>query len=295
MKRAKLLVALLAGIIVLLAPFISLAAEKEVKAVVSVAGTVPSKVDTTQSTSVISVTEVLADQTQSATISITLKTVDQNPLADINVCAYSNRGEIDKIIPTTADGNPISTVPFGISVAYAETQVVEGTTCTVVTTNRSGQAYFKVTSNVPGEAIITVIADNLVKLNQFRLTFSALPFPKDVTVSLSLPNFIGRLIPGYNQKQGTFTFLRPAEKDTKETRIVNQGVELRIPFWFTITVLFLVILTPFLIYIVLMYIISVRKTQQEEREILLSEAEDIKREEKLIEETKKEVESLKRE
>lgn len=266
----------LALLILFLPLFAVFSAEKEVKAAVTVAAVVPSKVSTSYSETTISPTKVLADASQSAVVSVILKDSTQSPMEGISVCAYSNRGAIDKIIEVDASGNPVASAPWGLSVALAATNVINGNTCTVATTDTSGRAYLRVTSNVPGEAIITIIADNLVKLAELKLTFLALPFPKYVSIGFEVPKFIS--------KSGEVTIFKPSGGGPENTEMVNLGVRIVIPFWVVMLLIIFTILTPIMFFIIIALLGKIKRLGKEQKEEIEKTEQIVEKEAEKIDE-----------
>jgi len=232
--------------IFLLVPVININAEEgEVKGDVSVAALVPSKVDKNKSKITVYPTEVLADGVQKSIVTINLKDVNGNSLPNIKVKLISNRGVID-------------------------TMREVGTGLETATTGLDGVAYFEVTSSVPGEIILTVTADTLVIFDPLKMTFLALPFPKNVTISVEVPKFIS--------PSGEVKLLRPSGEKTPEEKsendkIVNLGVNVKIPFWIMLLIVLSLIMNIVLFLLVIIMILKTKKTEEKEEQILEKEKE----------------------
>jgi len=224
----------------------------EVKGDVAVAATVPSKVSAVNSTVTANVKEVLADGIQKFVITVTLHDVSDNPLPNIKVVLTSNRGDIDTI-------NALSGVDE---------------------TNAEGMVYFEVSSNVPGKSILTALADNMVTLNSVTVTFLPLPFPKNVTISVEVPKFIS--------STGEVVLLKPSSENedrasgekaekTEKDKIVNLGVNVRVPFWLVTVALASAFMNIVLFVLVTIMLVKLRKAENKEEKIL-------EKEEKILEE-----------
>jgi hypothetical protein len=257
------------------------ATEQEVKASVAVGALVPTTVVADESIATISTQKVLADDSQSATISVVTKDASENPVVNAFVFVYSNRGSIDEIVPLDANNNEISRAIWGVSVAHAATKTINGNTGAIVQTDATGQAHFKIRTKVPGEAIITVMIDGQIKLAEFKVTFLALPFPKYVSIGFQVPKFIN--------KTGEISVLKPTPESESaaqtEGGVVNLGAHLVFPFWVVSLITLLIILTPILFAVILFLLARIKRISKEEKV-------EIEKTEQLVEKEEQEIEKL---
>lgn len=229
---------------------ITFSQEGEVKGDVVVNALVPSRIDKNKSEVTVYPTEVLADNVQMAIVTVKLKDSSGSPLPNIKVKLISNRGAIDTIHERST-GNDIAT------------------------TDADGVAYFEVTSSVPGEVMLTTTADTLVTFDSIKLTFLPLPFPKNVTLSVEVPKFIS--------PTGEITLLKPSGENTQDgkkiveksekDKIVNLGVNVKIPLWIISLVLLSGLMNIFLFALVIILMFKTKKTEEKEEEILEKEEE----------------------
>lgn len=209
----------------------------------------------------VSQSEILADLSQRAIITVTILDKDESSLKDIKVQVVSNRGEIDSIIAVKAESGILS----------AE----EDERPDITTTDENGVAIFRVSSTVPGAAIFSTIVDNITELNSVAVTFLPLPFPTDVTISVEVPDFIS--------PDGKIVIFQPSSSGIDGTSLINTGTEIRIPLPFFITIVSFMLLGPILFIVLLALIGKIRKTEKKEAALLHKEAAIIEREEKLLE------------
>ena len=241
---------------------------------VSVNALIPSKVSTQYSSATINVNELLADLSQRALVTVRLRDSDNKPLDNIPIVISSNRGEIDWIRATSASGEIID--------------LVENKS--VAKTDENGFAFFRVSSKIPGEAHLAVVADTLVELDSVKIKFLPLPFPTNVTVTVEVPSFLS--------PENKITIFKPSGYDFDRDKLVNLGVEIIIPFWLIITILGFLAMGPLLFFIIFFLILRVRKYEkinkaclekevaliEKQGEVLKKEQSDIEKEEKILEE-----------
>jgi len=198
---------------------------------VSVSTTVDSKVSKTLSKITLNTAETLADPA-SHFILMTVLLVDSAniPLPNLVVIVTSNRGSIDIIEPVTTN-----------------------------TTDVNGLVSFKISSFVPGQAILLVNADNLINFNPTDVKFDPLPFPADVTVTVPIP-FSKHEITIYAPKKEDLSQLQIDAK-----KLVNTGTKVNIPFLYFLLFLIIIILCP--VFIILNFI-NVRKIRKMEKQTL---------------------------
>lgn len=125
-------------------------------------------------------------------------------------------------------------------------------------TDDNGMVSFRVTSFIPGRAILSVKADS-VELKSQTVKFTSLPFPLDLTITVDLL---------WTQKGWTIFSphlqeenLSPLQKEAKI--IANPGAKIKINFW--IFALFLLIVIGMPIFIILNFI-NLRKMRWMEKE-----------------------------
>ena len=262
-KFISLSIALLATIIVC-APMICLAAiaEKEVKAALTVSAVVPSIACAQFSSATINVSDILADASQKALVTVKVNDCDKEPIAGANVILTSNRGQIDTILAVSSDGVPID-LPIGQKGPV---------------TNSSGYVYFQVSSDVPGDALLSTLVDATISLDQLKLTFLPLPFPKNITVTIEVPKLFS--------KEGSITLFRPAEQSIDRKKLVNLGVEYRVPYWITLAFIGLTGLNVLLLATIILLSVKIIRQQKIEMIQVDQELSILTREEKDIEDIK---------
>ncbi|NTU70065.1 hypothetical protein HGB13_04620, partial [bacterium] len=236
---------------------------------------VPSKVCLQYSSIKSNVSDLLADLSQKAIMTVKIHDCSDNALKDIPVTLSSNRGEIDWIRASTSNGDILDLID------NSATQ----------DTDENGFAYFRVASKVPGEVQFKLLADTLVEFEAIKIKFLPLPFPTNVTVSVEVPSFI-------NQDK-KITLFKPAGSDgIDREKLVNLGVEIIVPFWLVVLVLVLLSLTPLLFVLIILLLGRIKKAEkhnelclEKEEKLLEDEAgelkierEQIDKEEKLLEE-----------
>jgi len=227
--------------------------EKNVKAAVVVNAFVASRVSEVYSKmELVGSGEILADGQQAAVILVTLKDKETLvPLPDIPIVPSSNRGDIDKIDPKTANSNA------------------------------SGQATFTVKSEVAGQSTISGVADGYIGLNdKVVIKWLPLPLPTAVKVSIKLPNFL-ELFFGIEK----LTIINGPE--TGAPALVNPGREFFLPFWIILVPLTLISVIIILSSYLLNLSRRLKKYEKTEGKLLEKENEMIAREEQLIEEVEK--------
>jgi len=216
---------------------------------VGVTAVVDSKVSKIESTVDTNATETLADpSSHSILLTITLEDADGNPMPNISVIVSSSRGQVDvieaisKISPYKAHAAEINDMQKDV-------------------TDKNGQVQFRVTSFIAGQAIFTVTADTLVALDPIKVTFDPLPFPTDVTVSMSNP-FNGREITLYSPNKQISTALSAAQISAQ--KLVNTGTKIEISFWVVAIPCFVILLCPLFIFLNYLNLRKMRKMEKEQ-------------------------------
>lgn len=249
----KIFVSLSSYLLILLLSFyllipISVRAIEEAQAEnVNVGATVDSKVSEANSQVTLNVTETLADPVNHPILlTVILKDKDQKPLPDREVLITSNRGEVDVIEATS-------------KLSHYQVHAAEISDMQKGKTDEEGQVSFRITSFIPGKAILQVLADNVVKLNTQTIQFKTLPFPAELTITLELP---------WTQKEWTMFSPQLQEENLSLSQIeakaiANPGTKTKINFW--VFLLFLLIVVGMPIFIILSFI-NLRRIRWMEKE-----------------------------
>lgn len=236
--------------------------EPEVKAAVSVSATVPSKVCPQYSSLAVNVTEILADDSQKAIITVKAMDCANRALPDVPLTITSNRGAIDKINFVDENGNVL--------------ELGDGTGVDGVT-DENGFAFFQTFSNVPGKTTYTVMADGTVTVGQQEVTFLPLPFPKNVVVVAEVPAVIS--------PSGLVTIFAPKDQDIDDDSLVNLTMELRIPVWVFYLSILLTVANLAMFAIILVLSLRIHKLQK-------VEIADLEAEKALLEKEEAEIEKI---
>jgi len=220
----------------------------------NVSGSVHSPVDKEKSKMEISAKETLADPS-SHSILLTFRLVDSegNPISDRQVEVYSNRGQVD-IIEAVSKLSQYKAQASNISDLQKDN------------TNQDGIANFRISSFIPGEAVISAIADNVVNLGSVKFTFLPPPFPANITISVGLPG------------QKEWVLLSPPEQNLSPTqkaakRLVNSGTKVKIPFWVFVSLSLWFLFTPVALLVMIGFFAKIRKVEKEEFALLKTVAE----------------------
>jgi hypothetical protein len=204
--------------------------------------------------------ETLADPaSHSILLSVTLSDKDGKAISDKKVEAYSNRGSVDII-------EAISKLP------QYKAQASDVSDMQHDQSDSNGLTNFRVTSFVPGEAILSVVADNVVNLGSTKITFLPLPFPANITISVGLPG------------QKEWTLISPQEQENNLSleqkaakSLVNTGTKFQIPFWIFVLLVLWFCATPIALIIMIGFFAKIRKVEGEEFSLLknVAEAKDL--------------------
>jgi len=205
---------------------------------VNVNALVGSKVVLQYSSATSNVNESLADLSQRALITVKLRDADNEPLKDIPVTVFSNRGDIDWIRASSANGEIIELIDDK----------------PIIKSDENGFVFFRVASKVPGEAHFNVLADNLIEFEPIKIKFLPLPFPTNITVTIEVPSFMS--------PDNKITIFKPFGHEFDRDKLVNLGVEIIIPFWLAATILLLLTLGPILFFIIFLLILRVKKYEK---------------------------------
>lgn len=216
---------------------------------VQVTGTVPSVVNGTLSTVVANLVELPADGTSLVIVTVTLADDSGNLVAGKTVKLSSNRGNVDII--GAYDGNNLTSADTG-------------------TSNASGIVRFAARSYAAGQATFSAYADSYLTLNEKpTVTFTPLPVLSNLSVTVTLPGGT------------TLTLLQPkapavSEKsDIANKSLVNNQLNLRIPFWVFLLAIIVLLMDPILIILVIYLIFRTRKSVAEEKVYRAKEQETL--------------------
>ncbi len=226
----------------------------------TVTATVPSKACPQFTIISTNVPEALADNSQKILVTVLLKDCEEAILPDTLVTLTTNRGAVDHADFVTASGE-VLTQGYGTG--------VNGNT------NAEGVVYFNLYTEVPGEVTVFLKADNLILLGTKQVKFLALPFPKNISISVTIPPIIGKIIPGYNEKKGTLPIFVPENQQFDDAKIVNMGVDLRLPFWLFLLLTLILIAIPVLSTTNIFLLRRIRKEQNLETSKIEAEVEEI--------------------
>jgi len=223
------------------------AQERAEAADVNVSATIESPVSKDESYSNLNTTEVLADPVNNP-ILLTVYLLDSNkkPVSGREVLVTSNRGNVDIIEATS-------------KISQFQIQAAEVSAMQKDRTDNEGKVSFRITSFIPGKAILQILADNVVKLEEQTVLFKPLPFPTNLTLSVAVP---------FSQKEWTIFSPRLQEGNLsslqKETKLLsNTGTKIKLNFWAVFLAFALIIFSPFFI---LLNFINVRKLRLMENE-----------------------------
>ncbi len=251
-QKKRIILRLLPFFFIFLALPASAQAQRETLAAeVNVTAQVDSPVSPTFSRLELNTQETLADPVNHPLLlTVTLLDDNQKPLAKKDVSVSSNRGRVDII-------EPVSKIS-AYQVHAAENDIQKDQT------NSSGAAQFRITSFVPGQATLKIMADNVVELPAQTIKFSPLPFPTNLVLSASWP---------LSNKEFTIYSPRLQEENlstaqTEAKKIINPETKIKINFWVLAVFLLIIIGVP--IFAVLNFV-NIRKMRwmQNEQSLLL--------------------------
>ena len=248
----KIILIILSLIIPLFITTSALAQEGAQAADVNVSAQIESPVSAEKSKVTLNTQETLADPVNHPILlTVILKDKDQKPLPDREVFVTSNRGDVDVIEATS-------------KLSQYQVQAAEISDMQKDKTNEEGQVSFRITSFIPGKAILQVLADNVVKLATQTIQFTTLPFPTNLTISVTVP---------FSQKELTIFSprlqeenLSPSQKEAKT--LANPGTKIKLNFWAVFLALALIIFSPFFILLNFVNVRKLRKTEKLEIDLL---------------------------
>lgn len=209
----------------------------------TVNATVVSSVNAGTSTFVSDILQLPADGKSVVILTATILSKEGLGLPNKAVSVSSNRGDVDTIL------------------CYSGSTLTNGRT---TTTDTEGKASCAATSEVPGNATFTAIAEEVTLDDKPTVTFTPLPFLTNLTIKVNLPG------------GGKLTILEPVKPKPSQPanqRLVNTDVELQIPFWVLLVIILFFLTEPILIILVLRLSRKVRRGFAAEKLALAKEQE----------------------
>lgn len=210
---------------------------------VTVSANVLSGVNSGVSTFVSDIVQLPADGKSVVILTATILSKEGQVLPNKGVTVSSNRGDVDTIL------------------CYSGSTL---TNSRVIITDTEGKARCAASSEVPGNATFTAIAEGITLDDKPTVTFTPLPFLTNLTIKVNLPG------------GGKLTILEPVKpKPSKPAneRLVNTDVELQIPFWVLLVIVLFFLTEPILIILVLRLSKKVRRGFEAEKLALAKEQE----------------------
>lgn len=210
---------------------------------VTVTANVLSGVSDNVSTFVSDIVQLPADGKSVVILTATILSKEGQVLPNKDVVVSSNRGDVDTIL------------------CYSGATLTNGRT---TVTDADGKARCAASSEVPGNATFTAVAEGITLEDKPTVTFTPLPFLTNLTVRVNLPG------------GGQLTILEPVKpKPSKPAseRLVNTDVELQIPFWVMLVIILFFLTEPILIILVLRLSRKVRRGFEAEKLALAKEQE----------------------
>ncbi|MDO8650506.1 MAG: Ig-like domain-containing protein [Candidatus Berkelbacteria bacterium] len=195
------------------------------------------------STFVSDILQLPADGKSVVILTATILSKEGEALPNKEVVVSSNRGEVDTIL------------------CYSGSTL---TNSHKTVTDSEGKARCAASSEVPGNATFTAIAEGITLDDKPTVTFTPLPFLTNLTIKVNLPG------------GGKLTILEPVTpKPSKPAneRLVNTDVELQIPFWVVLVIILFFLTEPILIILVLRLSRKVRRGFEAEKMALAKEQE----------------------
>ncbi len=210
---------------------------------VSLSANVLSGVSEGISTFVSDVVQLPADGKSVVILTATILSKEGEALPNKEVIVSSNRGDVDTVLCYS-----------GSTLTNSHKTVTDG----------EGKARCAASSEVPGNATFTAIAEGITLDDKPTVTFTPLPFLTNLTIKVNLPG------------GGKLTILEPVTpKPSKPAneRLVNTDVELQIPFWVVVVIILFFLTEPILIILVLRLSRKVRRGFEAEKMALAKEQE----------------------
>lgn len=210
---------------------------------VTVSANVLSGVNSGVSTFTSDLLQLPADGKSVVVLTATILSKEGKALPDKEVVVSSNRGDVDTIL------------------CYLGSTLTNGRT---TVTDTEGKARCAASSEVPGNATFTAIAEGVTLDDKPTVTFTPLPFLTNLTIKVNLPG------------GGKLTILEPVKPKPSipaNERLVNTDVELQIPFWVLLVIILFFLTEPILIILVLRLSKKVRRGFAAEKLALAKEQE----------------------
>jgi len=213
------------------------------KAESTISANVLSGVSAGVSTFVSDIVQLPADGKSTVVLTAIILSKERQGLPNKEVSVSSNRGDVDTILCYS-----------GSTLTNSRTTV----------TDAEGKARCAATSEVPGNATFTAVAEGITLDDKPTITFTPLPFLTNLTIKVNLP------------AGGQLTILEPVKpKPSKpaNARLVNTDVELQLPFWILLVIVLFFIISPTLVILVLRLSRKVRRSFEAEKLALAKEQE----------------------
>jgi|SRR3989344_1884718 len=210
---------------------------------VSISANVLSGVSAGTSTFTSDIVQLPADGKSVVVLTAVILSKETQALPNKEIIISSNRGEVETILCYTGE-----TLTNGRSTI----------------TDATGKARCVASSEVPGNATFTAVAEGITLEDKPTVTFTPLPFLTNLTIKVNLPG------------GGQLTILEPVKpKPAKpiNERLVNTDIELQLPFWILVLIILLVLTEPILVALVLRLSKKVRRGFESEKQALAKEQE----------------------
>lgn len=210
---------------------------------VTVTANILSGVSPEVSTFVSDILQLPADGKSVVVLTATILSKEGLALPNKQVSVSSNRGDVDTILCYS-----------GSTLTNSRTTI----------TDTEGKARCATTSEVPGNATFTAIAEEVTLDDKPTVTFTPLPFLTNLTIKVNLPG------------GGKLTILEPVKPKPSQPanqRLVNTDVELQIPFWVLLVIILFFLTEPILIILILRLSKKVRRGFAAEKLALAKEQE----------------------
>jgi len=195
-------------------------------------GTVSSQVSKAESTVLTNTKETLADPVNHPVLlTISAKDSSGKTMEGIKISVHSNRGSVDVVEAM----DKISTFQTVSADSEASSTL----------TDKHGQASIRVTTFIPGKAILTIDADG-VTLDPVDINFLALPFPSIVTLEVGLP-FTQKNLTLYQPAKVNEEKLSEGQKEAMKS--FSTGTVVKVPFLLFCLLVVVCIVSPILVLI----------------------------------------------
>lgn len=219
---------------------------------VNMAAQVTSPVSKANSSVQLNAQETLADPVNHPLLlTVILLDKDQKPLPDKDVAVTSNRGNVDIIEATS-------------KLSQYQVHAAEVSAMQKDQTNKEGQVSFRITSFIPGQAFLKIMADTIIELPSQTIKFDPLPFPSNLTISVAVP---------FSQKEWTIFSPRLQKEKLSSLQkeaetLANTGTKIKFNFWAIFFIFALLILSPLFVILNFANLKKLREVEKEEIELL---------------------------